>query len=641
MTDRPTAPGSSTASPTTTTAPSRSHVFFAAAWVGILAGLMEGAVIKVGSALLHLPTGGLAPLELFWMAPLAATGSLLLVGLLLVAVGTPLARVTRRPLASVAFAVFVALAIYSFVRSMRLGVAWYAALVLAIGIAVVTARLVEKRPAFLARRVPRMALWMAGVLVLYAAAIPIWRRTSESRAMAALPPAAAPSPNVLVIVWDAVRHFDLSLYGYDRATTPELAAFAQRGAVFERAFTTAPWSLPSHASMLTGRNPQEMTTGHRQPLDESQVLISEALDKRGYATGGFVGNPYWLQPDFGVARGFTTWDALPAMSLGTIISTWWLAKSTWTEIALARGDHRELVRRRASDVNNALISWLGRRGDRPFFAFLNYFDAHEPYLPPAPFDTLFAAHGARYWHDELPRPYSPTELKETRDVYDEGIRYLDTQLKDLLDRLQAMHLLDSTVVIVTADHGEEFGEHDPSLVAHSLTLHTTSTLVPMVVVYPKRIPAGVRVWEPVSIRDIPATVMDLTGAAEQPFPSVSMARYVGDSASRAPAHPVVMTVEKKKTGNLPPWSANDGHMYGVVDGSLHYILDAQQKDQLFDLSTDLWEKENLAPRPERQADLQRLKVLLDSLVKGPDGKLRPRAPAKGRDFGGGKFIRRR
>ncbi len=639
MIDRPSIPAAPPSTPGTPVA-GVAAVVFAAVWVGILAGLLEGAVIKVGSALLHLPTGGLAPLELFWMAPLAATGSLLLLALVLVAMRSPVERWAARPLAHVAFPLFVTLALYSSVRSLRLGVAWYAALVLAIGIAAVAARLADRRPAFLARRVPRMVPWMAGALLLYAIAIPIWRRTAESRALASLP-APTPSPNVLVVVWDAVRHFDLSLYGYDRPTTPELTAFAQRGAVFERAFTTAPWSLPSHASMLTGRNPQEMTTGHRQPLDDSQPLISEALDKRGYATAGFVGNPYWLQPDFGVARGFTTWDALPSLSLGTIIGTWWLAKSTWTTLALARGDHRELVRRRASDVNDALIAWIGRRGDRPFFAFLNYFDAHEPYLPPAPFDTLFAAKGARYWHDELPRPYSPTELKETRDVYDEGIRYLDAHLKDLIDRLQALNLLDNTIVIVTADHGEEFGEHDPSLIAHSLTLHTTSTLVPMVVVYPKRVPAGVRVMQPVSIRDIPATIMDLTGASEQPFPGVSMTRYAGDSTSRPPAQAVVMTVEKKKTGNLPPWSANDGHMYGVVDGSLHYILDAQQKDQLFDLSADLWEKENLASRPERQADLQRMKVLLDSLVKGPDGKLRPRAPAKGRDFGGGKFIRRR
>ncbi|MFN8580162.1 MAG: sulfatase-like hydrolase/transferase [Gemmatimonadaceae bacterium] len=272
----------------------------------------------------------------------------------------------------------------------------------------------------------------------------------------------------------------------------------------------------------------------------------------------------------------------------------------------------------------------------------NYFDAHEPYRPPAPYDTLFAPRSARYWHDEVPRPYSPSELQQTRAVYDEAIRYLDDQLRSLLDQLRTLGELENTVVIVTADHGEEFGEHDPSLVAHSLTLHTTSTLVPLVVVYPRRLAAGRRVQDPVSVRDLPATIMDLVGSPTgHPFPGVSLAGYGRDSSSRPLPTPRVMTVEKKRTGTLPSWTANAGNLYSVVDGHLQYILDAQSQNQLFDLSIDPWERHNLADRAEMRDTVTRMRAILDSLVAGPDGKLRPRAPARGVQFGGGKFIRRR
>jgi arylsulfatase A-like enzyme len=544
-------------------------------------------------------------------------------------------------LPTLALSLFVTLSVYSLIRSLRLGVAPIAAVALALGVATVVKRLLDKRPHVVRRRMIGAVPWMVGALLLYAIAIPIVRRTTERRALAALPPGPK-APNVLIVVWDAARHLDLSLYGYERQTTPNLDKFAAGGVVFERAFSTAPWTLPSHASMLTGRYPHEMTAGHRQPLDASFPMLSEALSARGYATGGFVGNLFFLQTDFGLARGFTTYDARPPFTLASVLSTWFLAKTTYEAIAAWRGDHGELVRRRASHVNDDLTAWIARRGDRPFFAFVNYFDAHEPYLPPAPFDTLFSSRSARYWHAELPRPYTPEELRQLRDTYDAGIRYMDFELQRLLDRLKEMGELDRTVVVVTADHGEEFGEHDPSLVAHSLTVHTTSTLVPMVVWYPPRLAGGLRLTAPVSLRDIPATVMDLTGAPDgHAFPGVSLARYAGDSAVREAPTPRVAVVERKKTGELPPWTANNGNMYSVIDSTHQYIVDAQKKEHLFNLTDDLWERNDLAGDPANEGRLRRMRFLLDSLIAGADGTLRARAPATNRGFGGGKFIRRR
>src|SRR5690606_5011786 len=151
------------------------------------------------------------------------------------------------------------------------------------------------------------------LLLAWAAIVPGWRRLREARALADLPPAAAGVPNVLVIIWDAARALDISLYGYGRETTPELARLAARGATFERAFSTASWSLPSHGSIFTGRYPHEMTAGRTAPLGERFPTLGEVFSANGYVTGGFTGNLFYGAADFGIARGFAWYDDRPAL----------------------------------------------------------------------------------------------------------------------------------------------------------------------------------------------------------------------------------------------------------------------------------------------------------------------------------------
>lgn len=604
---------------------------------GIVSGILEAGVVEIGARVLHLPAGQLIPPELFWYAPLAMTTCLLVVALIVLLIDRAVPRIG---LLQLVVPLVIGIAGFSLIRSLRQGVASIAAVVLALGLATVLARLFARRLNGVRRAAPRLAAAMIVMLVLLGAAIPISRRVSERRALAKLPAPPAGAPNVLVIVLDAVRHFDLSLYGYARATTPNLTEFARRGVTFDRAFSTAPWSLPGHASMLTGLYPNEMSTGHRQALDDTPLMLSEYLTRHGYATGGFVGNMSFLQPDFGLARGFVTYDSRPPASFSTIASTSWLTGALYKSIRAWRGGHEAIPSRPADDVKEALLQWVDRRGNRPFFAFVNLFDAHTPYLPPAPYDTAFGRHG-RYWASIVPRRYSPTDLDQMQRAYDGAIRYMDAELKALLDGLEQRGVLNNTVVIVTSDHGEEFGEHDPSVVEHSLTLYTTSMLVPMVLVYPPKVSGGGRRSEPVSVRDIPATVIALTGVTDStPFPGVSLARYADSLSPPAPT-PRAMSVEKKFRGKLPAWTANNGDLYGVVDSSWHFFLDAQGKAHLYDLDQDLWERTNLAGT-NQTADVQkRLRFLVDSLLSGPDGTLRARAPSAGRSFGGGRQLRRR
>jgi arylsulfatase A-like enzyme len=139
-----------------------------------------------------------------------------------------------------------------------------------------------------------------------------WPRWVESRAIAALPAPPAGAPNVLLIVLDTVRARSLGLYGYERATSPNLDRFAKNGVVFSHAFSASPWTLPSHGAMFTGRLPHELSGGWMTPIDGTYPTLAEALSSVGYLTAGFIANTTYCPAEFGLARGFSHYeDHLP------------------------------------------------------------------------------------------------------------------------------------------------------------------------------------------------------------------------------------------------------------------------------------------------------------------------------------------
>jgi hypothetical protein len=155
---------------------------------------------------------------------------------------------------------------------------------------------------------------VAGILML--------PRLRERRALGKLPPAAEGVPNVLLLVLDTVRAASLSLYGYPRPTTPNLEKWAAKGVVFERAIAPAPWTLPSHGSLFTGRHPQELSGEHLVPLNEEQPTLAEALRDAGYATAGFAANPTYTTRASGLARGFARYEDFPITWGRFLISSW-------------------------------------------------------------------------------------------------------------------------------------------------------------------------------------------------------------------------------------------------------------------------------------------------------------------------------
>ena len=597
-----------------------SDVLVLAVLAGALGGMAEAARALWRQRVRHFPTGAFTEPEVVWMAPLAAITLLVLVGIVLIV----LDRIVRSEglVLRAGPPLMAALAVYSLLRSLQLGLANIAALILAAGVAAMVVRLMAARPAAVRRLARRAAIALVVLLAAWAVAIPLRRNAAESRLLAVLPEAQAGTPNVLLVIWDAVRAQSLSLYGYDRATTPVLDEFAGSGAVFERAYATSPWSLPSHSSMFTGRYPPEMSAARQAPLDDTYPTLAGVLAGHGYATGGFTANIYYGSSAFGIARGFSRYEAHPPLNAGVIAGTWWLTgRLHWELIGRREWRAPGPMRPRASDINQSLLRWIDRRDDRPFFAVINHFDAHDPYYPPEPFSVAFSPTRPRYWLEDEHVAYDAGTLRDLVDAYDSAILYLDHELGRLLDALRERGVLDNTVVIVTSDHGEEFGEYAPDIVKHARTLYAPALHVPLVVVHPQTVPAA-RVDATVSIRDIPATVMDVLGLADaSPFPGTSLRRYADGTVTEEEAtEPRLAVAESSPMGGvLPTWPIAAGDMFALMDGDLQYILDGAGRERLFDLSDGGTEIRDFANDPALQVRLSQLRATLDSLAPVEDG----------------------
>jgi arylsulfatase A-like enzyme len=293
------------------------------------------------------------------------------------------------------------------------------------------------------------------------------------------PPAADTPRDVVIVSLDTTRIDRMSLYGAARPTTPMLDSFAAGAVVYERAWSTSSWTLPAHASMFTGRMPRAHGA-HNHPagsvhlseqiddpnfhglrangLGDAQVTLAEVLVARGYATGAFVGGP-WLAPRFGAMQGFETVDA----------------------------DIKDIGGRRADAVTDAALAWADALpAERPMLLFVNYFDAHWPYEPPA-------------GHAEAVRG---SEAASDWDAYDGEIHFADSQLGRLLEGLGRRASFDDALVVVVGDHGDLFGEHGAK--GHANWLWEELVRVPLVV-RDRRAAAG-RSGAPVSVMDLPAIV---------------------------------------------------------------------------------------------------------------------------------------
>jgi arylsulfatase A-like enzyme len=341
------------------------------------------------------------------------------------------------------------------------------------------------------------------------------RRPPRADAVAATDAPRDPRPNALVIVLDTVRADHVTLYGYERDTTPELAAWVERrdnAVVFPRAYANGTWTVPSHASLFTGRLPNEH--GAHFALDGSVRVgfgilptvptLAELLKESGYATVAGFAN-HWLRSVTGMGRGFDRYLRAPDVDelpfVGEDLRARFLPGLTWE---VAKGCARAPV------VNATLLSLVEpwSRGPKPLYAFANYVDAHGPYAPPAPFRGRFQASSLAEPAEHLDLAHSRERIAEQRARYDEELAYLDHHIGLLLARLDELELLDETWVFITSDHGEAFGEHD--VLEHGTTVHGEVAHVPLIVFPPRGVTLPLT-DQPVSLVDVAATVAGIAG----------------------------------------------------------------------------------------------------------------------------------
>jgi arylsulfatase A-like enzyme len=478
---------------------------------------------------------------------------------------------------------------------------------LAIGAAWQTAAYMERHLDGLRRTLRRTLPAMLALVALAIGFVFTIPGITERRGIARLGPTPGGARNVILIILDTVREKSLSLGGSARSTSPMLEEFARTGVAFTNAWSPSNWTPPSHASIFTGQWATEFPDIGLRGMDRAFTTLAEAFRDRGYMTGGFSANRI-VNAESGLTRGFLHYEVftnsltqlLHAGSLGRAIDR----SNTMRRLLGVRDLPGRLS---ASDNNQRVLRWLDRRPQRPFFLFINYFDAHAPYVPPAPFDTLFDPRG-RGRMPALVQQLNAAELpadvvRSERDAYEGSIAFQDTQVGALVNELRERNLFDSTIVVITADHGEEFGEHHG--MGHGSTLYSELLQVPLVIVAPGLAPAGAVVDSPVTPADLAATLTGLAGIDGAPFPGGSLAHLWADPTLPADkAHPRM------------PFATWDDAGAVVID-DFHYIRKADGVEEIYNYRADPDEQSNLVDDSAVVEVLAQARMALEGLMQRP------------------------
>ena len=315
-------------------------------------------------------------------------------------------------------------------------------------------------------------------------------------------PSDRSKPNVILISADTLRADHLSCYGYGRRTSPALDAFARKGILFENAIAAADWTLPSHLSIMTSQLPSvHGVRTKEQRLPAFKVTLAEILRNAGYRTKAITGG-YFVDSRFGFDQGFDDYEG-----------------DSVAHLAIDEKRRYGQGVRLSYQLPRA-IRWLDRNRHRPSFLFLHFWDAHAPYMPHEGYIEQYSpdyagpipmvTHELGRQFKEHPNQAAPADVDRTRALYDNEIRYMDEFLGRFLHYLEASGFLAKSIVVFTSDHGDELLEHGSG---HGWSLYEPEIRVPLVIVSPGRVPAGLRIGRVVSGIDILPTILDLAGVS--------------------------------------------------------------------------------------------------------------------------------
>lgn len=586
--------------------------------LGLLAGLRIFIFFALATATVevlsrpHLPIGFGSytryPARFAWVAPLSVLAGCLVLWLLAVLIALPIRPLGRRralwTLAAFPFtATLVEVGSIAYRRLDRVP-----ELILALGLATLVMRTLIILAGRL-RILPSLG-WGLALLMLVGLGV---RAITVEQALRIGPPPRSATPgarNVVLITLDTLRAANMGLYGYERPTTPELEKLAAESLVYDRAYSTTSWTLPSHASMFTGLWSHPTRASWTTAMRSDVPTLAEILRGRGYDTAGFVANLAYCTRRSGLARGFARYED-HVLDLETILLTTAVGRSLDHLVRLATGASPPDYpgRKDAETVRADFLDWLDEReGGRPFFAFINFFDVHQPYETAEPWRSTYDHR--RPGEDEravirLAAKASTTNL-DYMDRYDGAIAYLDHQVGLLVAELRRRGLLDDTLLVITSDHGETFGEHRAE--GHGASLYAETLHVPLLIRAPG-VPAGLRLGTELSLRDLGRTILELVldqaTVAASGFPGTRFPLGEDDQTTSSP-----LFCQLDQGIRLGPEARNqNGAVLALVRDGLHLIVhrDGSKPDELYDLTRDPFERDDLAEDPayaERLAALR-------------------------------------
>ncbi len=434
--------------------------------------------------------------------------------------------------------------------------------------------------------------------------------------------------NVALLVVDALRADHVSCYGYSRPTTPNLDAFASANTRYAAATSPGVWTFPSMASMFTGVYPSRHGLNRaNRTVPPERRLLAERLREGGYRTAGFSANPY-VGRMYEFNRGFDVFHEFWGVSgngdrsgisgalNGAYQWLWPRVRNTVKRSQTLTRAYQRYLRRRieardkgAAALADATVEWIGqaRRDRQPFFLYAHIMEAHGPLAPPSShlrrfMDEPSIARAREVNQDAMAYMAGANPLDDERmnlllDLYDGSVSYSDEMLGRLLDALG-----DDGVVIVTADHGNSFGEH--GILDHFFSVHETLASVPLAVRHPG-IPAGV-VERPVGTIDITPTILELAGLDSTGLAGVSLSA-TADPRSCLVTEFLDPPLERFNRFHRFDPVAFRRDLRGLLHGDHKYIWASDGRDELYDLRKDPHETMNLVDtEPGLLAELRKL-----------------------------------
>ncbi len=549
----------------------KSYPIVIAAWSATVFGLLEGVLLCISRAYPATLASYKVSAHILWIAPVVnlVFFSLVAFGILI------LQKFFRRWLETsgllIVLGFFVFLGIVTVIASPAI-IHTVSAVLLSVGLTVTVTRKLRGAETqltdYLRRRLPVIPL----LIVTIAFGVAVYESAREMWLYRKLPAAPTKAVNVLVVVMDTVRHDKIDLPD-ERSFTPNVDRMMAGGVRFEEAWATSSWSLPTQASILTGRYPHEhgadwpnLQLAHEYPT------LGEFFSQHGYVTGAFSGNSAWITPEY-LGRGFLRFNVY---TLEDLLRRTVIGRKLGRPLAEV-GYHYAGRGKKAPEVNSEFLQFVEDYHGRPFFAYLCYMDVNQ------------AFHNRRlnraFWEK------SP-HVQEVTAAYDRGLSILDAQIGDLFAELERRDILKNTLVVITSDHGESFGEEnaaDNNPAGHGTSLYPEQTRVPLGIIYPGRLERQTVQYK-VSTSAVPSMITRALGIKNSPFKETMphFGNQGGQSIHDNRQLLATLNYEYRRIRSIV-W----GHWQYIYNAN-----DPRKREELYDLSVDPHTKNNLAAQDQ-------------------------------------------